>query len=651
MTFGIWSLKRHSFETRRLRLAELNMNEVSANDYDDASSDWSVDEGEDTQEQGVESPSKPQKTPEEALVKAENKAVNIVRGFVFWILLVLASLASIWVYVYIRGAEKDSFHEDFAAVGSRLVESFVGDASLRFWMLRTVATAVTLNIESKQGATSSNSSVPSGTWGDLTRELIFKGHARQVTFAPLLYGDDERRTFEAYAQSQQPEDPLAGACFLCGSVNRRFVNPTATFVYPGFGEVQCGDVENVALKGVIQPENCPQATQLAAQTCQCSKEGEVLVDDGQSLVPIVPSSIFRMVGDDVLDEEYGGGLYNPIWDFSFFDIEKAPVMYNQLADPVRRETLDILREETTAVSSRTFLRNSTFDSLYDGFVGHLSHHVFYPVLVAKQLVGVVGISINWDTFLTALLPPKNSEHTQVVVRNTWGQVFTFGFKPKEGKGELEFISFGDVHDTRFSDMVVSSSVYDIEQIISTASPNKNANYTDHCIYSFQVYPTPAYESVFLSSAPYLYAAATFAVFLFTSLVFIIYDLIVAHRQRKVMSSAMETREIVSTLFPQSVQDRLYGSKTRDSGGSFITTSKMLMETFLSDGGTSQPFGQLESSVGDSKAIADFFPHTVSATHTAADRFTSLTLVDLDCCVHRYCSVHELVERASTRASI
>jgi hypothetical protein len=43
---------------------------------------------------------------------------------------------------------------------------------------------------------------------------------------------------------------------------------------------------------------------------------------------------------------------------------------------------------------------------------------------------------------------------------------------------------------------------------------------------------------------------------FTSLVFLLYDRLVERRQKKVMSTAVQSSAIVSSLFPSQVRDRL-----------------------------------------------------------------------------------------------
>ena len=47
------------------------------------------------------------------------------------------------------------------------------------------------------------------------------------------------------------------------------------------------------------------------------------------------------------------------------------------------------------------------------------------------------------------------------------------------------------------------------------------------------------------------------IFVFTSIVFLVYDRAVELRQRSVMSQATQSSEMVASLFPKAVRDRLY----------------------------------------------------------------------------------------------
>jgi class 3 adenylate cyclase len=103
--------------------------------------------------------------------------------------------------------------------------------------------------------------------------------------------------------------------------------------------------------------------------------------------------------------------------------------------------------------------------------------------------------------------------------------------------------------------------------------------------------------------PWLYAMSAILIFLFTTIVFVLYDYMVRRRQAKIMTAAKQTDTIVSSLFPQSVRDRLYQQAqfVNDNGGTADAATAKHTDTFLSDWGSSQV------SVFGSAPIADFFP--------------------------------------------
>lgn len=57
--------------------------------------------------------------------------------------------------------------------------------------------------------------------------------------------------------------------------------------------------------------------------------------------------------------------------------------------------------------------------------------------------------------------------------------------------------------------------------------------------------------------PKLLTILTAAIFVFTSFVFILYDVCVARRQAIVLNRALESGAIVSSLFPAKVREKLY----------------------------------------------------------------------------------------------
>jgi hypothetical protein len=74
--------------------------------------------------------------------------------------------------------------------------------------------------------------------------------------------------------------------------------------------------------------------------------------------------------------------------------------------------------------------------------------------------------------------------------------------------------------------------------------------------TLRVYPSDVMEDVRHVRSRYLHSGGG-AHLVFTSLVFLLYDRLVERRQKKVMSTAVQSSAIVSSLFPSQVRDRLF----------------------------------------------------------------------------------------------
>jgi hypothetical protein len=168
---------------------------------------------------------------------------------------------------------------------------------------------------------------------------------------------------------------------------------------------------------------------------------------------------------------------------------------------------------------------------------------------------------------------------------------------------------GDLHDDAFDlSHSYSSTFEEYDDVVTGASPflPPEGSKLSYCRYRFHVFGTDAFQDEYISNQPWIFAIITSSVFLFTSIVFLVYDMAVTRRQRKVMERADRTSAIVSSLFPKNVRERLYGEALDKKKGGDVTMhiSKMRMQNFLSNDNKS-------SSVLSSEPIADLFPAAVS----------------------------------------
>ena len=100
----------------------------------------------------------------------------------------------------------------------------------------------------------------------------------------------------------------------------------------------------------------------------------------------------------------------------------------------------------------------------------------------------------------------------------------------------------------------------------TQSGRASSHYTglplddSFCTKTMRIYPSQTMENEYRTSDPQFTAFIAACIFLFSTLVFIIYDLIVARRQKIVLGRALAAGAIVNSLFPEQVRNQLYQEK-------------------------------------------------------------------------------------------
>jgi hypothetical protein len=305
------------------------------------------------------------------------------------------------------------------------------------------------------------------------------------------------------------------------------------------------------------------------------------------------------------------------------------LLYNQLSDPILREAFGQMLFSQSVVMSKMYIDPA--DRSANLMAGSLTTetgdslpftHIYYPVHNPdfSRIVGTVGAAMRIDRILQSVVSPK-SDLVDVVIENNCGQTLTYRVAPD--RSSLFFLGKGDSHNPKFDNMVQSTSFEEFERminLISTGALGGAVNQTEggYCNYRFLVYPTLALEDQFKSSEPFVYSAMVVVIFLFTSLVFIVYDMTVRKRQTKVMASAKRTNDIVSSLFPSTVRFRLLNASQENSRSSDDQHGSQRpransFSKFRSDQLAEQPnsdrINDVPTSIYGSAPIADLFPST------------------------------------------
>lgn len=208
-----------------------------------------------------------------------------------------------------------------------------------------------------------------------------------------------------------------------------------------------------------------------------------------------------------------------------------------------------------------------------------------------------------------------------MIENECGQKFTYEIN---GEGTTFKGSF-DAHDADFDWLFEADEINNVTESESfnfrEASIPLNR---DFCTYTLTVYPTKELKKQHITFRPALYTAGVALAFVLISAVAITYDCVVQRRLKSVLDSALESRAIVSSLFPANVRDRLFESddgppkrektfgeamsdgKEHDKDNNMTAhPAKLRLKSFLHE---TPKNSNSDVNVLQTKPIADLFPH-------------------------------------------
>eukprot|EP00980_Cylindrotheca_fusiformis_P005913 scaffold1246_cov134-Cylindrotheca_fusiformis.AAC.5 len=228
----------------------------------------------------------------------------------------------------------------------------------------------------------------------------------------------------------------------------------------------------------------------------------------------------------------------------------------------------------------------SFIQFYDDNGILVESQIMQPVIEDGKLVGVIILNLPWVEFFRNLNIDGLTDTIAVLRGNC-----NIGLGAASGtKNELSymissssavFLGTFDAHNPKYDDLVVSQEVVhtDVE---------KSELPEGLCVptLTLDLYPTKELELSFQTSRPTMYTAVVVAIFVFTSLVFLLYDYLVGRRQRKFMARIMRQEKIVSNVFPAAIRDRLYEGEQKGSkqgplgGGGSGTGGAPLADLFL-----------------------------------------------------------------------
>jgi len=336
----------------------------------------------------------------------------------------------------------------------------------------------------------------------------------------------------------------------------------------------------------------------------------------RGLGKIKPGKIPRRIysfSSDYEEEALSSNNYVPIWQISPVPTTADIILLDLYTHPSFQRMIDdctiVKHTLLSEVVDRKFLSNSIQtldrDSERDDFPrSYAIEPIFETFSDDPDLVGFIFAVIPWDTYFLDVLPPGTNGFI-VRILDSCGTTFSF----RLDGADVTYLGGQFDPNPKYLPLVQSREFAEFARFDGEVVND----FITHCSYQIEVHPADDLANSFLENRePVVYSSVILVVFIFTALVFVVYDFFVQQRQQKVLSTAQKTSAIVSSLFPKSVQKRIMASAAVEEKPSrWITFSgKDKLKSFLgNEGEESIDKSQHVTAVYKSKPIADFFPET------------------------------------------
>jgi len=285
--------------------------------------------------------------------------------------------------------------------------------------------------------------------------------------------------------------------------------------------------------------------------------------------------------------------------------------------PDDEERLENDKEEAEWISSYLLDGEETMEPISD---------IYYPILFEANrqieideygkdqqhdVVAIFSLAVYWRDTIKHILPDSH-EGLIVVFENPCNPTFSYQINGPN----VTFLGAGDSHDEKYNHMAVTGKLSELSSSAMKESSYSGIQLDDEfCPFQITVYPSDTTTLRHISDTPMYFAVVTVIVFAATALTFIIYDFWVERRQKIIMKTAMSTKRLVTSLFPDVVIDRMLPS-LEDSASGFSQPKKL--QSFLNRERDDDIYTQSEelrstrgfsSARGFSRPIADLFPDT------------------------------------------
>ncbi|CAB9513338.1 Receptor-type guanylate cyclase gcy [Seminavis robusta] len=479
------------------------------------------------------------------IANSESKQVYYLRSLLVLVLVLVAAGVSTAVFLFARGSEQKDFETQYYDHALKVTSSFRANAKLRLGAIESFAVSIA------SGAKARGETWPMVTTPDFERKaqyILELSSVISLTIFPLVTTED-RPAWEDYS-GKSTDWIIQGLAYQEQHISDHFDYEAERVVL---------DYVDLVMDGPLQ--------------------------NGQLVRPF----IFNISREGIAPAQEEGPFF-PWWQFAPISPVLAGINYNTMSLPTRIPSLETIMETQKPMVTTAWDYSNVEDprikgkkamlDLYllrwqnggkkyqDGPVSDLYYPIFesyedehYGELPADQrkLVAVMNSYVYWQVYFEDVLPDAdNAQGVIAVLENTCGQEFSYVLNG----ASASYLGAGDWHDAKFDEYVVSTG-------FGAFLGETDSKFENKCIYNVRVYPSQELQESFKSNTPLIFTITVVCSFILASAIFVLYDLVVEKRQTVVMKKAVQSTEVVRSLFPETVRERLFEEASTKERGNFV----------------------------------------------------------------------------------
>lgn len=494
------------------------------------------------------------KPVKKTIAKDENRWVRYWRIVLLLSLVCVAVGVSLTVYKVFSRNEQEDFHRAYVDHAKKIVESFQRNAVIRLQAVEALAVGIASTAKA-QGQTWPNVTYPD--FEQRVRYVLDLASMISLNFYPIV----QPETLDGYNEFTVQNQGWFQEGLDWQEANRN----------PNFNET---------FENSILPERMRSMGKIPPKVRQWPRGQTPLPPNG----PYIPLWQFCPVfpaWSGVSHNSYGQPTRNPYWKKLL--ATEAPLVtaafdYTNTSDPATAGKL---------ASLMLYMNRRELNFEYQE--GPVSDF-YWPIFEEDggPLVGALSGYVYWQVYFENLLP-ADAQGVMAVLENSeacGGQQFTYIING----GKSSYVGPGELSEPEYQEWQRETG---FGAFLGRYNP-------EDCHYNVKVFPTKQMEDSFTTKGPTIFAIIVAATFFFTSMVFFGYDMFVEMRQKAVMNKAIQSTEVVHSLFPDQVRDRLFEENKPDKNS--LRSSLITGKGFKNDNMIPNDVEQ----GGNEEAIADLY---------------------------------------------